>query len=128
MLDTKDELLLWTPTHRHTHADQPAQTYIYQLKANTEFYIEDLPKAMADWDEELVSWLGTWSTSMRGCQQDRAFFVTAVHVSFRAWLPSIKWPCVKSYLVGRLDEYIYSVSMVMTAELDKKLQIKIVVY
>ena len=51
---SKDELisniLQWTPTSRHTNSIQPAKAYIHQLCADTRCHLEDLSKAMADWD------------------------------------------------------------------------------
>ena len=49
---SRDELisdvLLWTPTHGHAKAGQPAQTYIQQLCKDMGCCPEDLPEAMND--------------------------------------------------------------------------------
>ena len=51
---SKDELInnavLWTPTHRHASIGQPPRTCLYQLCADTECRLEDLPGGMDDRD------------------------------------------------------------------------------
>ena len=42
------DVLLWTPSHGWAKAEQPAQTYIQQLCADTRCSPEDLPKLMDD--------------------------------------------------------------------------------
>ena len=61
MLSTtgKDEsisdVLLWNPTHEHTNIARPAKAHIYQLCANTEFCLEDLPRAPIGTEDVRVS-------------------------------------------------------------------------
>ena len=42
--------LLWTPVHRHTSFGQPRKTYINQLCVDTGYCLEDLPRAVTDWN------------------------------------------------------------------------------
>ena len=43
---SRDDVLLWTPSHGRAKAGRPARTYIQQLCADTECNPEDLPEAM----------------------------------------------------------------------------------
>ena len=42
------DILQWTPSHGWAKAARPARTYIQQLWADTEYSLEDLPKAIDD--------------------------------------------------------------------------------
>ena len=52
---SKDELisdvLLWTPAYGQAKAGRPVRTYIQQLYEDTGCSLEDLPKAMNDWEK-----------------------------------------------------------------------------
>ena len=64
------DVLLWTPTHGHAKAGQPAQTYIQQLCEDTGCCPEDLPRAMNDWEEwrervrDIRATSATWNMMM----------------------------------------------------------------
>ena len=45
----------WTPTHGHTSVGQPAKTYVHQLCVDNRYSLDNLPRAMADWDGWRVS-------------------------------------------------------------------------
>ena len=45
---SRDDVLLWTPTHGRAKAGRPARTYIQQLYEDTGCCPEDLPEAMND--------------------------------------------------------------------------------
>ena len=44
------DVLLWTPSHQHTRARCPTIIYILQLCSDTGYCLEDLLRALADWD------------------------------------------------------------------------------
>ena len=44
------DVFLWTATHGHTCVRRPIYTYIHQLGTNTGYSLEDLQRAINDWD------------------------------------------------------------------------------
>ena len=48
---TEHNILPWVLTHESTNVDEPAKTYIHQLDADTGYRLNDLLRAMIDWDE-----------------------------------------------------------------------------
>ena len=50
-----DNILQWTSAHGHTSVDQPAKPYIHQFCVDTRCCLEDLLRAITNWDVLWVS-------------------------------------------------------------------------
>ena len=81
------DILLWTTMHEHISVGYLAKIYFHQLCAETEFCVEDLPKAINDrqlarvskrnqfdlvW---LVGWLDFMANQLMGYFMAMAFFI-----------------------------------------------------
>ena len=79
---SSSDVPLWTPSYGQTKVGKPARTYLQRLCTDTGCSMEDLPRAMDDWDE--------WRERVRkirddGCHQKMGGLLWHITVSRVVW-------------------------------------------
>ena len=96
------DVLLGTPTHRHTSINWPVNTYIYLLCADTEYSLDDLPEEMDDID-------GEWGNSMFSKRFDDydVFLMENIlrehlNIGTRKGCRLVRFLCLRAYQLSRV--------------------------